>query len=131
MMVQEAWKRFLDAQSWEHLEDDQEFLVANGRVDLKKFMAISDFEDETLAKVEKAERAAREQSLFFTEKALQAMNTLRERREALHRELVLHLRQQGIPGRVVKSFWALEGFIIDFVEDHRQAFGLPPILAPG
>ena len=130
-MVQEAWKRFLDAQSWEHLDDDQEFLVANGRVDLKKFMAISDFEDQVLARIERSDKAAREDSRLFTDKALEAMNRLRERREALHRELVLHLHKQGIPGRAAKAFWAAEGFIIDFVESHRQAFGLPPILAPG
>jgi REP element-mobilizing transposase RayT len=131
MMVREAWKRFLDAQSWEHFEDDQEFIVANGRVDIKKFMAMSDFEDKVLAKIEKDEKAAQEDDLLFTGKALEALNKLREKRQALHKELVLHLRKLGIPGRVAKAFWAGEGFIVDFVESHRGSFGLTPIVPSG
>ena len=131
MTVHEAWKRYKDAKSWEHLEDDQEFLVANGRVDLKKFMAMSDFEDEVLAKIEKAEKAAQKESLLFSDKALEALNKLREKRRAFQKELVLHLRKQGIPGRVAKAFWAGEGFIVDFVESHRKSFGLPPVVPSG
>ena len=130
-MVQESWKRFVDAQSWEHLEDDQDFLVANGRVDLKKFMAMSDYEDELLAKIEKADKKADKEAGPFCEEALQALNRLRQRREELHKQLVLHLRQQGIPGRLAKAFWAAEGFIVEFVESHREAFGLPRIEPSG
>ena len=49
-MLDESWTRFLDAKSWEHLDDDEEVLVAKGRVDLKKLLAISDHIDELLAK---------------------------------------------------------------------------------
>jgi len=132
-MLQEAWARYLDANSWEHMHDDQEFLVAKGRVDLKKFMAISDFEDQVLAKIEKPSRQPIEgmegqsQPSLFTQQALEALNKLREKRQALHKQLVLHLQNKGIPARALKAFWAAEGFIIDFVQSHRQSFGLPPL----
>ena len=49
-MLDESWTRFLDAKSWEHLDDDEEIFVAKGRVDLKKLLAISDHIDDLLAK---------------------------------------------------------------------------------
>ena len=72
-----------------------------------------------------------QESLLFTDKALESLNKLREKRRAFQKELVLHLRKQGIPGRVAKAFWAGEGFIVDFVESHRQSFGLPPVVPSG
>jgi putative transposase len=124
-ILHESWVRFLDAKAWEHLEDDQEYLVAHGLVDVKKLLAMSDFEDEILAKIAKEDKSLHSLAKLFSKEALEAVKKLREHQKTLHKQLVQFLWSQGIPGRVANLFWAGQSFMVDFVESHRQSFGLP------
>jgi hypothetical protein len=123
-MAQEAWERFCEAQEWEHIDDEEETLVAKGRVDLKKLVAMSDFEDEYLEKLDQRDKELNRDSHLFTQDALDAMTIVRERQGNYLQELMRNLAARGIPSRVVRQFWACEEFIVDFVESHRKYFGL-------
>jgi hypothetical protein len=90
-----------------------------------KFLALSDFEDEVLAKIQEAESQESLRHRVGEHKTLPALQRAREIQFRVRQELLCHLKSKGIPGNATKRFWAYEAFIVDFVAQHYRAFGMP------
>jgi hypothetical protein len=127
-ILSEAHQAWLETRTWERIEKGEEVLVGKGRVSLNHLGRMFEREESLLRKMEDEAQDA-QGGWVLAEPVKKAKDRALVGLNKTWMKLNERLASRGIPSWASSRFWAEEEFIVDFVSEHFQAFGLS--CAPG